>query len=132
MFLVFMRLFWSTEPQFLCRNKGFLYDNEWIKYSMKLDKIFWAKIADSRHLFTQTWKKHLRETRNCFIFKVDQLGLEPRTSRLWVGKNDISWVFVLIKVYWHSIIYIFELFIETLRIPLTQIVCLRIVYAEKR
>ena len=40
MFLVVLHLFWPIEAQFLCRNKGFLYDNEWIKYSMKLDKIF--------------------------------------------------------------------------------------------
>ena len=34
-------------------------------------------------------------------------------------------------MYWYSIIYIYALFIETLKIPLTEIVCLRIVYAEK-
>ena len=65
------------------------------------------------------------------ILKVDQPGLEPGTSRLWVGKIDIPWEFVLINAYWYSIIYIYALFIETLKIPLTQIVCLRIVYAEK-
>ena len=27
-------------------------------------------------------QKSSYEIRNCFIFKVDQLGLEPRTSRL--------------------------------------------------
>ena len=43
-------------------------------------------------LFTQTWKKHLRETRKCLIFSVDQLGLEPRTSRLWVCcSNQLSY-----------------------------------------
>ena len=76
-------------------------------------------------------KKSSYEFRNCLTFLVDQPGLEPGTSRLWVGKIDISWAFVLTKVYWYSIIYIFVLFIETLKIPLTQIVCLRIVYAEK-
>ena len=33
-------------------------------------------------LFTQTRKKHLREVRKCLIFSVDQVGLEPTTSRL--------------------------------------------------
>ena len=33
-------------------------------------------------LFTQLHKKSSYEIRNCFIFIVDQLGLEPRTSRL--------------------------------------------------
>ena len=33
-------------------------------------------------LFTQLHKKSNYEIRNCFIFNVDQLGLEPRTSRL--------------------------------------------------
>ena len=43
-------------------------------------------------LFTQTWKKHLRENRKCLIFSVDQLGLEPRTSRLWVCcSNQLSY-----------------------------------------
>ena len=62
MFLVFMRLFWSTEPQFLCKNKGFLYDNKWIKYSVKLYKIIWAKIADSRRLFTHCLRGHEKST----------------------------------------------------------------------
>ena len=43
-------------------------------------------------LFTQTWKKHLRETRKCLIFSVDQTGLEPVTSRLWVCcSNQLSY-----------------------------------------
>ena len=33
-------------------------------------------------LFTQIKKKAVAKYRNCLIFKVDQLGLEPRTSRL--------------------------------------------------
>ena len=37
---------------------------------------------NSNSLFTQLHKKSSYEIRNCFIFKVDQLGLEPRTSRL--------------------------------------------------
>ena len=32
-------------------------------------------------LFTQPYEKSSYEFRNCF-FRVDQLGLEPRTSRL--------------------------------------------------
>ena len=43
-------------------------------------------------LFTQTWKKELRDLRNSLIFSVDQLGLEPRTSRLWVCcSNQLSY-----------------------------------------
>ncbi len=37
---------------------------------------------NSNSLFTQLHKKSSYDVRNCFIFKVDQLGLEPRTSRL--------------------------------------------------
>ena len=33
-------------------------------------------------LFTQEHKKNSCEIRNCLIFKVDQPGLEPGTSRL--------------------------------------------------
>jgi len=36
---------------------------------------------------------------------VDQLGLEPRTSRLWVSQSDILWDFVIRKVYWKSVLY---------------------------
>ena len=32
-------------------------------------------------LFTQEQEKNSYEIRNCLIFNVDQLGLEPRTSR---------------------------------------------------
>ena len=43
-------------------------------------------------LFMQTWKKHLRETRKCLIYIVDQPGLEPGTSRLWVCcSNQLSY-----------------------------------------
>ena len=37
---------------------------------------------NSNSLFTQLHKKSSYEIRNCFIFKVGHLGLEPRTSRL--------------------------------------------------
>ena len=33
-------------------------------------------------LFTQLYEKSSYDVRNCFIINVDQLGLEPRTSRL--------------------------------------------------
>ena len=37
-------------------------------------------------------KKQLRNCRNCLIYNVDQLGLEPRTSRLWVCcSNQLSY-----------------------------------------
>ena len=35
-------------------------------------------------MFPKTKKAVKRFLLNCLIFKVDQLGLEPRTSRLWV------------------------------------------------
>ncbi len=34
------------------------------------------------HLIRKQKKKHLRKTRKCLIFNVDQPGLEPGTSRL--------------------------------------------------
>ena len=37
--LVVLHLFRPIDAQFQCRNKGFLYNNEWIKHSMKLNKI---------------------------------------------------------------------------------------------
>ena len=37
---------------------------------------------NSNSLFMQLHKKSSYDVRNCFIFNVDQLGLEPRTSRL--------------------------------------------------
>ena len=58
-------------------------------------------------LFFRQIKKELRFYLNCLIFIVDQPGLEPGTSRLWVGKIDISRAFVLINAYWYSIVYIF-------------------------
>ena len=36
----------------------------------------------SSHLVREQKKKHLRKTRKCLIFRVDQPGLEPGTSRL--------------------------------------------------
>ena len=33
-------------------------------------------------LFTQLYEKSSYDVRNCFIIKVDQIGLEPMTSRL--------------------------------------------------
>ena len=40
---------------------------------------------NSNSLFThclRNYKKNSYEIRNCFIFKVDQIGLEPRPPRL--------------------------------------------------
>ena len=43
-------------------------------------------------LFTQTWKKELYNLRNSLIFSVNQPGLEPGTSRLWVCcSNQLSY-----------------------------------------
>ena len=48
-------------------------------------------------LFTQRKKKALTIARKCLIFRVDQPGLEPGTSRLWVWENDILWFFIAIN-----------------------------------
>ena len=43
-------------------------------------------------LFTQRKKKALTIARKCLIFRVDQPGLEPGTSRLWVCcSNQLSY-----------------------------------------
>ena len=43
-------------------------------------------------LFTQLYKKSSYDVRNCFIISVDQIGLEPMTSRLWVCcSNQLSY-----------------------------------------
>ena len=54
------------------------YDAKYIKKSRSFQKqcVF--------PLFSDKKKKQLRFCRNCLISNVDQLGLEPRTSRLWV------------------------------------------------
>ena len=44
-------------------------------------------------LFSRQIKKELRFYLNSLIFNVDQLVLEPRTSRLWVFLRYISWNF---------------------------------------
>ena len=42
-----------------------------------------AKIPNySNSMFALLYEKSSYDVRNCFIFNVDQLGLEPRTSRL--------------------------------------------------
>ena len=64
------------------------------------------------------------------IFRVDQIGLEPMTSRLWVSQSDIPWDFVICNHSWLSVLYKIIIFFESQIIPLTEIVCLRIVYAE--
>ena len=40
-------------------------------------------------LFSQNEKSATRISSKLLIFKVDQIGLEPMTSRLWVWENDI-------------------------------------------
>ena len=76
--------------------------------------------------------------------RVDQPGLEicralrdplterkkPGTSRLWVSQSDIPWDFVICNHSWLSVLYKIIIFFESQKIPLTEIVCLRIVYAE--
>ena len=49
-------------------------------------------------LFSQNEKSATRISSKLLIFKVDQLGLEPRTSRLWVSQSDIPWDFVVCNV----------------------------------
>ena len=47
---------------------------------------------NSNSMFALLYGKSSYDVRNCFIFKVDQLGLEPRTSRLWVCcSNQLSY-----------------------------------------
>ena len=41
-----------------------------------------TKIPDSNSMFALLYGKSSYECRNCFIFNVYQLWLEPRTSRL--------------------------------------------------
>ncbi len=56
---------------YLC---GYIYN--------RTTNVFIPRTRNTCHLRCQ---KHLRESRKCLIFCVDQLGLEPRTSRLWVS-----------------------------------------------
>ena len=52
-------------------------------------KIYWAKRSPESH---HEKKKHLQKLCKCLIISVDQLGLEPRTSRLWVCcSNQLSY-----------------------------------------
>ena len=52
------------------------------------------------------------------------------TSRLWVSQSDIPWDFVICNHSWLSVLYKIIIFFESQKIPLTEIVCLRIVYAK--
>ena len=78
----------------------------------------------------KTKKKELHFWCNSLIFSVDQPGLEPGTSRLWVSQSDIPWDFVICNHSWLSVLYKIIIFFESQKIPLTEIVCLRIVYAK--
>ena len=63
-------------------------------------------------------------------FRVDQPGLEPGTSRLWAANNDFIW-YSMICNYIDIQRFIFLWFSQNLiKIPLTEIKCLRIVYAD--
>lgn len=79
-------------------------------------------------LFTQTWKKHLQETRKCLIFSVDQPGLEPVTSRLWVRENDILWNFIIIYFADSQVFSIFAVVCDTLSNPVSKSLCFPIVF----
>ena len=54
-------------------------------------KIYWAKRSPESH---HEKKKHLQKLCKCLIISVDQLGLEQRTSRLWVWEIDVLWFFI--------------------------------------
>ena len=58
-------------------------ETPWISMTRK-----WQLKQFDYALVTQTWKKHLREACKCLTFSVDQVGLEPTTSRLWVCCSD--------------------------------------------
>ena len=62
------------------------YDAKYIKKSRSFQKqcVF--------PLFSKKKKKHLQKICKCLIIKVDQPGLEPGTSRLWVCcSNQLSY-----------------------------------------
>ena len=86
--------------------------------------------ASLRVVYARAWKKELRFFVTPWFLNVGHLGLEPRTSRLWVSQSDILWDFVVWKWRWLSVLYKITIFFESQIIPLTEIVCLRIVYAE--
>ena len=62
----------------------------------RLRDYLWHKSGDWNSLFTHCLRRHekkeLRDWRNSLIFSVDQPGLEPGTSRLWVCcSNQLSY-----------------------------------------
>ena len=68
-----------------------------------------------------------------FVEPCETLWLKGRnqgTSRLWVSQSDIPWDFVICNHSLLSVLYKIIIFFESQKIPLTEIVCLRIVYAE--
>ena len=51
-----------------------------------------ARCCTNVSVFARQKKKQLSFRLNCLVFSVDQLGLEPRTSRLWVCcSNQLSY-----------------------------------------
>ena len=56
-----------------------------IVWLLNITKHHCVNTPNSNSLFTHCLRNYTKKAvtiRNCFIFKVDQLGLEPRTSRL--------------------------------------------------
>ena len=73
------------------RNLIYMLYLEW--YDVKLIEKSWSFQKQCVFpLFSEKKKKHLQKLCKCLIIKVDQLGLEPRTSRLWVCcSNQLSY-----------------------------------------
>ena len=68
-----------------------------------------------------------------FVEPYETLWLKGRnqgTSRLWVSRSEIPWDSVVCNHYWLSMLYKIIIFFESQKIPLTEIKCLRIVYAK--
>ena len=86
--------------------------------------------ARCSHSVREKEKWLTKNLRKSLIISVDQTGLEPVTSRLWVSQSDIPWDFVICNHSWLSVLYKIIIFFESQKIPLTEIVCLRIVYAK--
>ena len=82
-------------------------------------------------LFSRNEKSATWISSKSLIFSVDQPGLEPGTSRLWVSQSDILWDSVVCNHYWLSMLYKIIIFFESQKISLTEIVCLRRIAGKK-
>ena len=73
------------------RNLIYMLYLEW--YDVKLIEKSWSFQKQCVFpLFSEKKKKHLQKLCKCLIIKVDQPGLEPGTSRLWVCcSNQLSY-----------------------------------------